>query len=298
MLTAKSHRFFRELEADSSLFAPEQLRERLELLDALDAGFGDLGSAAPTEPSEARIHRAVQRIRTRLEAVNEDLYRSIRSEILLGIRRHTLLRWFRASASRDEKENPAPGFAAPGFAYDWQDELLSGILRLREPVQANPGPAREMVFYQPTPARHILRLVAASALSRSDVLVDLGSGLGHVPMLASMLTGARSIGIEVEAAYVASAQECARSLKLSRVQFIHQDARFADLSRGTIFYLYSPFTGAILGCVLNRLRKLSTYRSIRICTLGPCTCTVASEPWLRASALPDPDRITVFEAGS
>jgi hypothetical protein len=51
-----------------------------------------------------------------------------------------------------------------------------------------------------TPVRHILRLIAAGALSEADVFVDLGSGLGHVPLLASRLTGVRSFGIEVEAA--------------------------------------------------------------------------------------------------
>jgi hypothetical protein len=72
------------------------------------------------------------------------------------------------------------------------------------------------------------------------------SGLGHVPLLVSMMTGAQSLGVEVQAAYVASARKCAQSLRLSRVQFIAQDARHADLSRGTMFYLYSPFKGSIL----------------------------------------------------
>ena len=136
--------------------------------------------------------------------------------------------------------------------------------------------------------------MTASALSAADVLVDLGSGLGHVPMLASMLTGVQGLGIEVEAAYVASAQECAQSLHLSRVRFIHEDARAADLSSGTVFYLYSPFTGSILADVLERLRKESTRRPIRICTLGPCTCTLAQEAWLQANALPHPGQVTIF----
>jgi hypothetical protein len=111
-----------------------------------------------------------------------------------------------------------------------------------------------------------------------------------------MLTGARSIGIEVEAAYVASAQECAQGLRQSRVRFLHDDARTADLCGGTVFYLYTPFTGSILADVLARLREESTHRPIRICTFGPCTGTVAKEAWLRADALPDPDQITVFES--
>ena len=124
-----------------------------------------------------------------------------------------------------------------------------------------------MVFYQPTPVRHIRYLIAATALAEDDFFVDVGSGLGHVSVLVSMVTGARSVGIEVQASYVASARECAQSLHLSRVRFIPQDAREADLSRGTVFYLYSPFNGSILTGVLSALRMESTRRSIKICSL-------------------------------
>ena len=282
--------FLTGLEADSSLVEPKQLRERLDALDDLDRGFGDLDSEASGEETNGLIHHRAKAIRTRLEAVNQELYRAIRSDIRRGSQPHTLLQWIEALASGDEKGSPAPG-----LAYDCRDELVSGILELREPSEANLDSASEMVFYQPTPVRHILRLITASAFSEADVFVDLGSGLGHVPLLASMLTGVQSLGIEAEAAYVASAQECAQSLHPSRVRFIHEDARAADLSSGTVFYLYSPFSGSILADVLDRLQKESTSRPIKICTLGPCTCTVAKESWLKASALPDPGQITVFQ---
>ena len=152
-----------------------------------------------------------------------------------------------------------------------------------------------MVPYQPTPVRHILHLIAATALVEDDVFVDLGSGLGHVPLLVSMMTGAQSVGIEEQAAYVASARECAQSLRLSRLQFIPQDAREADLSSGTVFYLYSPFDGSILTDVLSALRMESICRPLKICSLGPCTRTISSETWLKASAPPDMGRITVFD---
>ncbi len=151
-----------------------------------------------------------------------------------------------------------------------------------------------MVFYQPTPARHILQLIRISALSASDTLVDLGSGLGHIPILASILTGAQCIGVEAEEAYVASARECARSLHLNRVSFIHQNATQADLAVGTVFYLYTPFTGGTFKTVLRKLQKESTERVITICTLGPCTSIVAMEPWLNASSNIDPNQLPAF----
>ena len=169
------------------------------------------------------------------------------------------------------------------------------MLELREPGGAPVRPGPEEVFYQPTPVRHILRLIAVSGLSEGDVLVDLGSGLGHVPLLASILTAARCVGIESEAAYVACARECAERLGLSRVSFMHQDVREADVSAATVFYLYTPFTGGLLRNVLGRLEQESAQRAIRVCTFGPCTVEVAREPWLRlAGDAPETDRIGCF----
>jgi hypothetical protein len=282
--------FLTLLETDSSLFEASQLQKRLDLLDELDARFGDLCSETCAEHAfYAAIDHRVRAIRTQFEALNSELYRSLRLDIQHGAQPHALLSWARNSACHEI------GRPAPGPAYDYQDELVSGILQLQEPRDVSPRPGHEMLFYQPTPVRHILHLVTSSALSEVDTLVDLGSGLGHVPLLASMFTGARSFGIEIEAAYVASAQECAESLALNRVRFIQQDARAADLSSGTVFYLYSPFTGSILTHVLENLRKESTYRPIKICTFGPCTSIVAAQTWLKASAPPDPEQITTFQ---
>ncbi len=276
-----------DLETDPFLFEPEQLRKRLDALEALDGIFGNFSAAQFMNDADARTHSHTKAIRVRLEAVNTVLYESIRSEIVHGAPWRTLLRWVQGSASRDE--------TAPGLGFDYWDDVVSGVLQLCEPRDPRLHPLPEMMFYQPTPVRHILHMMKASALADGDVFVDLGSGLGHVALLASMVTGAQTLGIEVEAAYVASAQECAQNLNLSRVRFIHEDARTADLSRGTVFYLYSPFTGSILSDVLGKLEKESTRRPIKICALGPCTCTLADESWLKPSALPDPNQITVFQ---
>jgi hypothetical protein len=183
-----------------------------------------------------------------------------------------------------------------GIHYDYLDELISGALQFEEPKGGYVQRDSDMVFYQPTPARHIFYMIALTALTASDVLVDLGSGLGHVPLLVSMCTGAFSVGIEVEASYVERARQCAQRLNLNRVKFIQQDARAADLSGGTVFYLYTPFTGSALRCVLNLLRREAATRRIRICTYGPCTSVVAEEPWLVATAAPATDRIAVFSS--
>ena len=288
------HAFLCGLEADSSLFQPGQLRERLIALDDLDAGFGGLDSEDSTRCTDSLMHQRAKALRSRLEAANAQLYQTLRSDIVRGGQPRVLLQWLHDSASENESQSPSSG-----LGFDYRDELVSGVLQLCEPAEPNESNFQrspEMVPYQPTPVRHILHLIAATALAEGDVFVDLGSGLGHVPLLVSMLTGVRSLGIEVQAAYVASAQECAQSLHLRRVRFIAQDARTADLSRGSVFYLYSPFSGSILTDVLSALRMESTRRPIKICSLGPCTRTVAKETWLKASVLPDTGRVAVFHS--
>jgi hypothetical protein len=281
----------RTLEADSSFFLPDQLRKRLIALDDLDAGFGGLDSDDSTRCLYSRLHQRAKALRMRLEAANSELYQSVRSDMVRGGQPHVLLQWLGDSVSDNEPRSPLPG-----LGFDYRDELVSGVLQLLEPSEPDRQSSPEMVPYQPTPVRHILHLIAAAAVAKNDVLVDLGSGLGHVPLLVSMMTGAESLGVEVQPAYVASARKCAQSLRFSRVQFVAQDARDADLSRGTIFYLYSPFKGSILADVLSALRRESMRRSIKICSLGPCTQRVSNETWLKVSALSDTGRISVFDS--
>jgi hypothetical protein len=153
-----------------------------------------------------------------------------------------------------------------------------------------------MVFYQPTPARHVFDLIRRVGLAAHDVFVDLGSGLGHVPLLAAICTAAQCIGIEREAAYVDCFRRSAEALHLSRVTCIEQDARAADLSSGTVFYLYTPFTGAVMRSVLDGLRREATGRRIRIATYGPCTSVISGEPWLEVVGALDHRRVVLFRS--
>ena len=271
-------------EASPSLLEPSQLRDRYDALDRLDALLGDANASSPTpSAADAELLRRAQLLRQRLEASNDQLCRAMRTGIQQGSPPVLLTRLL--------NENVSP---APGLSFDFLDELLAGILQLEQPDPPPAHPPDGMVFYQPTPARHIFHLLRLTALTAADVLIDLGCGLGHVPLLTSICTGACGIGIEREAAYVALARRCAEQLKLDRVTFCQQDARDADLSTGTVFYLYTPFTGSILSSVLHRLQQESRSRPIRIGTFGPCTETIANEKWLQSETRPDPDHITVF----
>jgi hypothetical protein len=51
------------LEADFSLFLPDQLRERLIAQDDLDAGFGCFGSEDSTRCTYSRLHERAKALR-------------------------------------------------------------------------------------------------------------------------------------------------------------------------------------------------------------------------------------------
>src|SRR5205814_6589695 len=192
-------------------------------------------------------------LRSRLEAANAEIYSAIRSGIRQG-NPDSLCNWICLCRNASDDIVPGPG-------YDCLDELISGVLRIAAPLHEAIEPVPEQILYQPTPVKHVLTMIEGTGLSADDVLVDFGSGLGHLCILSSILTGARTIGIEIEAAYVESARACARNLQLDRVVFLHSDAREAELSSGTVFHLYTPFTGSIFKTVLNRLKQESTKRS-------------------------------------
>ena len=283
------HRLVRRLEEDALLFQPDQICRRLEALDLLDACFPGGPEPVPGDASDVTaLFLRARGLADRMEAVNGELYQAIRRSIQHRAGLDALFRWM-PNASMEVEREPVKG-----MGYDSLDELIAGVFAFEKPGSQSASIDSEMVFYQPTPARHILSLIRLTALDATDVLVDLGSGLGHVSLLVAVCTPARSIGIEMHASYVECARLCAQKLRLDRVAFVHGDARAADFSNGTVFYLHTPFTGSVLRSVLQRLRPEAASRPIRICTYGPCTAVVARERWLHAGTATETDQIAVF----
>jgi predicted RNA methylase len=138
-----------------------------------------------------------------------------------------------------------------------------------------------MVHWEATPGSVILDLIDHVNLDDHDVFIDLGSGLGNIAMLVNLLTGLRSIGIERDPVFYKYAEDMRHSLALHQVSFINADARDADLSQGTVFYLFTPFIESILHKVMNKIYHVSEQHPVTVCSFGPCTPVIASLPWMR-----------------
>jgi hypothetical protein len=271
------------------LLQPEELPIRLSLLDQLDAITGDLGSQDLEDFSDLEPFQHAASLRSRFETANRRMFEAAHADIALQGNSPAFDHWL---AQHDQKTEPR----RPGLSFDWLDEIICGVLQFRGPRKAGILPSPEMTAYQPTPARHILDLISTCTFSSNDVLVDLGSGLGHVPLLVCMRAKIRTIGVEVQPEYAASAQETANHLNLSRIQFLAEDARTADLSSGTVFYMFTPFTGSILTDVVDRLYRQSRTKQIRICSLGPCTRILRAQTWLTPNKPPDTESIAIFRS--
>lgn len=181
------------------------------------------------------------------EAHTEDA-RQARSEIAAGgLRGEALL----------ERLRQVPSSERDG----WLDEAL-GLPSFVEDLTLPPGG----VPYLPCPVDVISSAIEHAGVSRTDVFVDLGAGLGRVAMLVHLLTGATARGVEVQPHLAEQAQDCIRRLGLTAVTVVPGDAAQVPLS-GTVFFLYSPFNGPTLQTVLRGLETLAERQRVTICTV-------------------------------
>lgn len=282
----------------AALYEQENFRDRAEVIDAIEFEIIDRIDgllADSSQPHELRaLRRAAEQLMRRLEAIDEELFQSLRSAIRDGCRGEAL----RQAIDRYVGLPTADDLGQEVVGYDSLDRLINGILSSDALPEARLEPEPEMVLYQKTPARIIFELVERAKLGPEDLFYDLGSGIGHVVTLVHLLSGARARGVEFEPAFCEYARACAAALRLTQVEFINEDARRADYTDGNIFFMYTPFEGAMLLKVLERLRERSRSGPIRLATYGPCTHIVAQQDWLSAPSPAEPGsyRLAIFSS--
>jgi hypothetical protein len=268
------------IDNQTALYEETNFAARAEALDFLESGVLDRIESLllKSGPSDAltSARQDAEAVRTRLERVDQDLFRDLRQTIASGSNTSAelaeLISRYAGRASGDGDR--------PVEEYDSLDALVNGLLLTEDPPQVVSPRNPEMFAYQPTPARIVLEMVEALDFGRHDLFCDIGSGLGQVSILVHLLGGVPTRGVEIEPGYCDYARRCAQGLNLSQVEFINADAREADLSEATVFFLYTPFQRRMLEQVLGRLEHESKKRPIRLCTYGPCTPHVARQAWL------------------
>lgn len=233
--------------------------------------------------ADAQVRQRATQLLAELDAADERLFARVRARLARGM-------YSRAGMIRSLWRHDARTQEA---GYSPLDVLLAGMFDAGELPEELPQTS-EMVAYQPAPGRVILALL--EQVRDDDVFYDLGSGLGRVVLCVSLLTAARARGIEFQPSFCAYARRVAQQVN-ARAEFHALDARDAQLDDGTLFFLYTPFRGALLRSVLARLRRVAALHAVRVCTFGPCTAEVSSEPWLRLrGASASPDELAIFDS--
>ena len=112
---------------------------------------------------------------------------------------------------------------------------LDGALR----VQLDRGDRAPDVIFVPTPQEVVEDMLRLANVKKGDVLYDLGSGDGRIPVTAARLYGTRGVGIDIDPERVREAQENAKRHGVeSLVQFRLQDLFEADFREASVVTLY------------------------------------------------------------
>ena len=163
-----------------------------------------------------------------------------------------------------------------------RDAWLDRILGLDELPEDGPDLPRGCVPYIPCAVDTLLRMVEHADVQPGDVFVDIGAGLGRSAVLTHLVTGASALGIEIQAGLVRAARELTQRLNTPRIAWLEGDAaqRTDSLARGSVFFLYCPFSGARLEQLLDGLEAVARARPIRICCVD---LALPPRPWLLAA---------------
>ena len=166
----------------------------------------------------------------------------------------------------------------------WVDQLLE----LDEVPDDGPALPRGAVPYLPCAIDSVLRAIDLAGVTETDLFIDVGSGVGRVTTIVHLLTGASTIGLEIQPQLAHAARNLAQRLRLTRVTTIEGDAHLED---GTVFFLYCPFSGDRLNAFLDELEQVR--RPIRLCCVD---LPIPPRPWL--SLIAESQDVTVFTSAS
>jgi len=111
---------------------------------------------------------------------------------------------------------------------------------IEQPTTSIPaGSPKPDVVFIPTPRKVVEEMLHLAAVKPGEVLFDLGSGDGRIPIMAAAQFGARTFGYEIDAGLVRESQDAVRRQHLEKqVTIERRDIFQLDLSRADVVTLY------------------------------------------------------------
>jgi len=126
--------------------------------------------------------------------------------------------------------------------------LLAFVVAIPSSAQQT-APSRQLdVVFVPTPSEVVDAMLKLAKVTSNDVVYDLGSGDGRIPIAAAKNYGAHAVGIDIDPERIREATANARTAAVAdRVTFRNEDLFTADISPATVVTLYlSPSVNARL----------------------------------------------------
>jgi cyclopropane fatty-acyl-phospholipid synthase-like methyltransferase len=119
--------------------------------------------------------------------------------------------------------------------------LVLALMLFAVPAAAQPfkGTKQPDVRYVPSPDSVVDAMLQLARVSANDIVYDLGSGDGRIPIAAAQRYGAIGVGIEIDARLNRDAVDSAKKAGVGdRVRFLTQDLFDADISQATVVTLF------------------------------------------------------------
>jgi protein-L-isoaspartate O-methyltransferase len=135
-----------------------------------------------------------------------------------------------------------------------RDHFIEEVLGIAyPPLEERALVTSEHMTYAPSGYDEIVHAFELTQLGPGDSFLDLGSGLGKVVVLAALLTGAKSSGVECDSQLCELGRAAAIDLGVPSVQLRVGDAREVSSADTDVVFMYLPFGGDVLARVMDRL---------------------------------------------
>jgi len=125
---------------------------------------------------------------------------------------------------------------ALGPSPAWSQDARRDVVILAQ----NASPQRSPdVPYVPTTEEVVEVMMRLGEVDRNDVVYDLGSGDGRLPITAAKKYGARGLGVDIDPNRVREARENAKAAGVEdKVKFVQGDLFQTDIGEATVVTLY------------------------------------------------------------
>jgi trans-aconitate methyltransferase len=116
---------------------------------------------------------------------------------------------------------------------------LSAVSTLAQQQPLKPLEKEPEVPYVPTHEKVVDEMLKVAKVGKNDILYDLGSGDGRIPITAAKRFGTRGVGVDVDPARITEARENAIKAGVAdKVKFFQQDLFETDIREATVVTLY------------------------------------------------------------